>query len=151
MTCLEDSLRPEYSPHTEVLGAEFCFPCWDVCLGPSGGCGEPPRDAWGWEPSSSSPSRAVPCLWLAPRSPQPPAPQQPHWGGQGEACRASPVGSCTPSAGTSASGLLPKQRVNTLHPLALSAQWVQVLMEQEDMGTSLAGRPVPAVSVWLRN
>lgn len=74
MTCLEDSLRPEYSPHTEVLGAEFCFPCWDVCLGPSGGCGEPPRDAWGWEPSSSSPSRAVPCLWLAPRSPQPPAP-----------------------------------------------------------------------------
>lgn len=107
-------MRPEYSPHTEVLGAEFCFPCWDVCLGPSGGCGEPPRDAWGWEPSSSSPSRAVPCLWLAPRSPQPPAPQQPHWGGQGEACRASPVGSCTPSAGTSASGLLPKQRVNTL-------------------------------------
>lgn len=84
-------------------------------------------------------------------SSQPPAPQQPHWGGQGEACRASPVGSCTPSAGTSASGLLPKQRVNTLHPLALSAQWVQVLMEQEDMGTSLAGRPVPAVSVWLRN
>lgn len=110
--------------------------------------------AWGWGPSSSSPGRAVPCLWLAPRSPQlsapssqPPAPQQPHWGGQGEACRASPVGSCTPSAGTSC----PKQCVNVLHPFALSAQRVQVLMEQENVGTSLAGRAIPAVSVWLRN
>lgn len=110
--------------------------------------------AWGWGPSSSSPGRAVPCLWLAPRSPQlsapssqPPAPQQPHWGGQGEACWASPVGSCTPSAGTSC----PKQCVNVLHPFALSAQRVQVLMEQENVGTSLAGRAIPAVSVWLRN
>lgn len=152
MTCLEDSLRPEYSPHTEVLGAEFCFPCWDVCLGPSGGCGEPPRDAWGWEPSSSSPSRAVPCLWLAPRSPQlsAPSPAAAPLGWAGRSVPGQPRGQLHAFSGHVS--LWAASKAACKHAaLALSAQWVQVLMEQEDMGTSLAGRPVPAVSVWLRN